>query len=70
MMNTNAKNVYKPGSLITWGSGSIVARVVKVDSLSETVTFELTRDERGPCGQVFENGTKSALPLCEVRCVN
>ena len=71
MMNVqDAKRVYTPGTLVTWSSGEILAKIATINPSDETATVVLHRDYHSPCGQVFAAGTVSRIPLFEIRCVN
>jgi len=71
MMNVqDAKRVYTPGTLVTWASGEIQAKIASINPSDETATVILHLDYHSPCGRVFAAGTKSRIPLDEIRCMN
>lgn len=67
-----------PGALVTWGSGAPLAIVDEVCMVYDVDTgldnvpgakVTLVYDAQGACGHCFAAGTKSEIPLRELRLV-
>jgi hypothetical protein len=65
------KSEFKPDSIVTWGSGSPVAKIVKISSLragdDSWVVLELVEPLVGSCGiKSFPAGMQVCMPMSEL----
>lgn len=66
----DAKKVLTPGMIITWGTGTVLGEIVSLNMSDETASVALVQPFDSPCGQQFAAGTKSRIPIVEIRCIN
>lgn len=59
----------RPLEMVTWGTGSIRARVVQPPDAGGNVVVVLTEDYRTPCGMTVPQGTHLPAMVSDLRAV-